>query len=669
MSDNRKTEIIDNRKNEIIDDRKTEIISAVENKDNSFDKELIRSKIDAGDIVNGYLVKELISEISGEADIHICEKNGIDYVIKIYKKGREINVSLLKRIMERNSQFLVTPLEIGIFKERTYEIQRYYKRGTLDKYIGSLDIDFIKKTIVKELNEAINTVHEIGDVHNDVKPHNVFLTNDERHLVLGDFGISQGLDGRTFVTKATNAYTHLYAAPEAGEITSKAVDYYAFGMTLLHLVYEKLFTGISNQNVRKSKLHYGVNIPKEVDENLADLIYGLINYDPKKRFGYEEVNAWLLNNEIYKGQRNKFVTVEDDVVVDKYMFSFKGTRKAYYSSHELAHDMLLDLNTSLKHFENDLVTSAFKKIDQDFELDLKEFYENYVESNPLKGLYLTLYKIGPKTPIIINEIKYDSVIDLINDLKNEKTNFNDYGILTDLDVARVMFNNEREEIRDAILNIISETKDKKNIIPLLINTFSKDEKVYYDNKIYNNLDEFIKVFFKGFNEQKISLLDEDKFYEILESNFNLLIPDYIKESNNFTKNIYISYLVAGEFPFIINGYHVKTVNHLVNLLIKRIDNNEKFDDIDNFIKTNRFYVMNNIEKAISEENISEMKESSDQTYFLYYAFSKNKLYLGVNSVEELVKKLETSNNLTNLSNQIYNDSRFKVWLKAKGYQI
>lgn len=83
----------------------------------------------------------------------------------------------------------------------------------------------------QQLKSTLDSIHNKGYGHNDVKAPNVFL-DTEGNCVLGDFGAAQKLDA--VPNERTN--THWPAELDGGGDTSKtsvAVDYFLLAVTLL----------------------------------------------------------------------------------------------------------------------------------------------------------------------------------------------------------------------------------------------------------------------------------------------------------------------------------------------------------------------------------------------------------------------------------------------------
>jgi eukaryotic-like serine/threonine-protein kinase len=84
---------------------------------------------------------------------------------------------------------------------------------------------------------GLQTAHEAGLVHRDVKPQNLLVTPDGT-LKIGDFGIARSLDGTQLTQAGTVLGTAGYLAPEqaAGEQVTAAADIYALGAVLYELL-------------------------------------------------------------------------------------------------------------------------------------------------------------------------------------------------------------------------------------------------------------------------------------------------------------------------------------------------------------------------------------------------------------------------------------------------
>jgi tRNA A-37 threonylcarbamoyl transferase component Bud32 len=82
-----------------------------------------------------------------------------------------------------------------------------------------------------QLLSALEAVHQLGTVHRDVKPANIFLMKDR--ALLGDFGIARTSSDTTLTKPDQWVGTPAYAAPEqsTGDVSART-DLYSVGMVL-----------------------------------------------------------------------------------------------------------------------------------------------------------------------------------------------------------------------------------------------------------------------------------------------------------------------------------------------------------------------------------------------------------------------------------------------------
>src|SRR5712691_10419934 len=138
--------------------------------------------------------------------------------------------------------------------------------------------------IAAEFFEGLAAAHELGVVHRDIKPHNVFLLSGGRVKIL-DFGIAQGLDPeRPDHTVTTSVIgTPDYMSPEQllGQKLDRRTDLYSAGIMVYELLTGTLpFDDSDRATAVTSRLHrdplppsrYNTKIPAAVDEFILRLL-------------------------------------------------------------------------------------------------------------------------------------------------------------------------------------------------------------------------------------------------------------------------------------------------------------------------------------------------------------------------------------------------------------
>lgn len=92
----------------------------------------------------------------------------------------------------------------------------------------------LRRTICRQILDALAYCHAQQIIHRDLKPSNILITRNGNNVKIIDFGLS---DSDGFAVLKEPAYTEAYAAPEqlAGEELDCRTDLYAFGRILNQL--------------------------------------------------------------------------------------------------------------------------------------------------------------------------------------------------------------------------------------------------------------------------------------------------------------------------------------------------------------------------------------------------------------------------------------------------
>ena len=247
---------------------------------------------------------ECLSDNSGEAQVFLVDKDGQDYVLKVYYPNFDVNKKLLQTIHNLDFEMIVNLIDYGKTyveaKHRYYELMEYLKGGNLSNYHLNGDMNEFRR-IALQGAAALAYCHGNNILHKDVKPSNFFFRDKEHtELVLGDFGISSLLEQDGKSHRTTQARTPIYAAPEmysdvidgVVEITP-AADFYSLGITLMALWLDGNPMS-SNERVMMRQKNEG-RLPRlnELPERVRMIVQGLTAVNPLNRWGYDEVEKWF----------------------------------------------------------------------------------------------------------------------------------------------------------------------------------------------------------------------------------------------------------------------------------------------------------------------------------------------------------------------------------------
>ncbi len=258
---------------------------------------------------------EIVSKLGegGMGEVYLAQDSRLErgVAIKVLPDHLSRDALALKRFQEENKKVasLSHPnirilFDIGTWRGRTYAVMEYLQGETLAERIEKGPIPWNETYhIAREIASGLAAAHGKSIVHRDIKPHNIFLTENEEIKIL-DFGLahattrrSRGEDGDQATTLTQHGFsegfagTVAYMSPEQirSEFADPRSDVFALGCVLWEML-----TG-SRPFFRRTPVETAAavlydEIPalrdyqKDVPELLEQIILRCLEKEPEDRF-------------------------------------------------------------------------------------------------------------------------------------------------------------------------------------------------------------------------------------------------------------------------------------------------------------------------------------------------------------------------------------------------
>lgn len=352
----------------------------------------------------------------------IKDGKGRKYVLKIFYPFSPFNVEVIEKIynlsrMEDFPKYLTKVQEWGYDQDlRSYYIvEEYIEGGDLGEYIKKRRLSKEElKEFVRQINEGLRYLHINEVVHSDIKPSNI-LVRSENPLVfsISDYNIGSIKPRGADIKATTFKLTPAYAAPErfTNIITEKA-DYWSLGISLLEIITGKNpFEKIDANLIVYKILTQGVEIPKDIEEYYKILCENLLNPNPDKRWGYNEVKEYL-EGKLKIRQEEKGTTEQ------KEEFKITFNNKEYRNLEELLLSFLRsseDFRSGVKLFKS---KSIEKLLSDEDRKKLEEIREKTNDEDLILNLFIN-YKF-PSLPVYVGskKLSYETVINVLRKIRD-----------------------------------------------------------------------------------------------------------------------------------------------------------------------------------------------------------------------------------------------------------
>ncbi|MFC7789168.1 serine/threonine-protein kinase [Microbacterium sp. MAHUQ-60] len=145
--------------------------------------------------------------------------------------------------------------------------------------------------LAHDIGSGLQTVHEAGVIHRDVKPSNILMSasthaSREWTAKLADFGIAFGVDDPRLTSPGIAVGTAAYMAPEQvrSEPLTPAVDVYSLGLVLIEAITgEPAFPMTGGVQTALRRLTGPPTLPESLDAHWRELLQHMTRAEPSER--------------------------------------------------------------------------------------------------------------------------------------------------------------------------------------------------------------------------------------------------------------------------------------------------------------------------------------------------------------------------------------------------
>ena len=186
---------------------------------------------------------------------------------------------------------IVTIFEAGEWDDSLFIAMRLVRGPNLKEMIIARELEGARTLrILRPIAEALDSAHEAGLIHRDIKPQNILVGSRDR-AYLADFGLTKGIDDAGLTQTGQFVGTIDYIAPEQirGEPATGACDIYALSAVL----YECLTGTVPYPKPSDAAVMYAhlseppplvTDQRPELPPNLDEVICKAMDKDPKARY-------------------------------------------------------------------------------------------------------------------------------------------------------------------------------------------------------------------------------------------------------------------------------------------------------------------------------------------------------------------------------------------------
>lgn len=203
-----------------------------------------------------------------------------------------------QNIRDNYAKYIINYVDFFQFESNNYIVAEFYEKGTLDQFLLSHGItnkldEFRIWKILLELTKGLSFLHSNNILHLDLKPANIFVSNDGC-LKIGDFGLSTFMNDyddnnssnpkenmSTYSQKIDKEGDREYIAPEVLSESryGTPADIFSLGLIIVEIAANIFLpdNGVCWQKLRNGDLSDAGNLSKFVINNNSTVNNNFIN--------------------------------------------------------------------------------------------------------------------------------------------------------------------------------------------------------------------------------------------------------------------------------------------------------------------------------------------------------------------------------------------------------
>ena len=214
------------------------------------------------------------------------------------KAGYAKEAELLQKLTGRTG--IIPVYDAGDIDGVFYMSMQYLPGGDVEQRMrsGNLPALRIVANWLADVGEGLESAHNLGIVHHDVKPSNIFI-NKENRALLGDFDLADARKDGDLVTPCHGWASPAYVSPERlyGGGEDYKGDIFSLGVSAYELLGGKMpfsMNGESNdlyEERKKMAFPDLITLAPELGQETSDLVRSMLEFDPAMRPDYPEAVA------------------------------------------------------------------------------------------------------------------------------------------------------------------------------------------------------------------------------------------------------------------------------------------------------------------------------------------------------------------------------------------